>query len=181
MRRENINLSIIILLVVAISLSATYAFIKLNASSNETSGEAGCFEVNYSGQEINNSSLQSTTNYLDGAQSEITLSKNEDCEIYTEASIYLYTNEIAEDEFRPDLSNGALKYKVMQGTTELGSGSITATGDTLLKDQIILTETATTYTVYLWIDPEVSRGSYHGKQYSGYLYASSTQSSTITK
>lgn len=181
MRKENINLSIIIMVVVAISLSVTYAFIELNANNSDASGAGGCFEVNYSGEEINNSSLKSTTNYLEGAQSEITLSKDAGCKIYTEASIYLHTNEITEEELRPDLSNGALKYKIMQGTTELESGNITSTGDTLLKDKINLTETETTYTIYLWIDPEISKGSYNGKQYSGYLYASSTQSSTVVK
>lgn len=180
MRNEDFKLLTLISFIVVISLSATYAYVELSASGTGGTGEAGCFEVNYSGQEINNSSLRSTTNYLEGAKSEIILSKNENCEIYTEASIYIHTNEIVDEAYRPDLSNGALKYKVMQGTSELASGSITSIGDTLLKNNIPLTETGTTYTVYLWIDPEISAGSYNGKQYSGYLYASSSQSSTLT-
>jgi hypothetical protein len=180
MRKDNFKLSIIISLLVVISLSATYAYMEMSASNNSSTGTAGCFEVNYSGQSIDNSSLKSTKDYTEGATSNIILSKNQDCEIYTEASIIIHTNSDITDA---PLSNGAMKYKIMQGTTEISSGSIAAV-DANSEDQILaivpLTETNVTYTVYLWIDPEISRGSYHEKIYSGYLYARSTQSSTVT-
>lgn len=178
MRRENFKLSIIISLIVVISLSATYAYLEIRGE-NTASGQGGCFEVNYTGQTINNSSLQSTTDYTQGAASNIVLSKNENCEIYTKASIYLHTNS---GETNAPLSNGAMKYKIMQGTTEVATGVISAVTETT-EDQLLatvdLTTTDTTYTVYLWIDPTISQGTYHEKTYSGYLYASSTQTSTV--
>lgn len=179
MKKENIKLSITILLVVVFSLSVTYAYMELSASNSTSENQSGCFVVNYSGQEINNSSLKSASDYTQGASSNIILSKNSGCKIYTEASIYIHTNS---SETTAPLSNGAMKYKVMQGTTEIQSGTISAV-DENSEDQLLATVALTnqnvTYTVYLWIDPEVSKGSYHGKNYSGYLYASSTQSSSI--
>lgn len=184
MGRENIKLSLIISLIVVISLSSTYAYLVMSASysdDNVTSGNAGCFVVNYSGQDINNASLKSTSNYAEGAKSNIILSKNVGCKVYTEASIYLRTFS---DGTTAPLSDGAMKYKVMQGTTELSTGSVSEiigeATDQLLAT-VPLTDTNVTYTVYLWIDPAISQGSYHGKTYSGYLFASSTQSSTITE
>lgn len=193
MKKENIKLSITILLIVVFSLSVTYAWLELSANSSTNENQSGCFVVNYSGQEINNQSLKSTTNYLEGASSNIILSKNSNCKIYNEASIYIHTN--TEGTTAP-LSNGAMQYKLVKvegegqtaTETEISTGSITAEGDTLLNDtnngqdqtkKIILTDTNTTYKVYLWIDPEISKGTYNGKTYSGYLYASSTQSSTV--
>ena len=181
MKKENIKLSITIALLVVFSLAVTYAYLVLNASGTEDSGQGGCFVVNYTGQAISNASLQSTVDYTEGATSNIILSKNENCEIYNEASIYIHTDATQTDA---PLSNGALKYKIMQGDTEISSGSIAAvteSSDDQLLATVDLTETATTYTVYLWIDPDISKGTYHEKNYAGYLYASSTQASTITE
>lgn len=177
MRKENIKLSIIITLLVVLSLSSTYAYLELGSSNkNTTTGNAGCFVVNYTGQTINNSSLLSTTDYTKGAKSDIVLSKNANCEIYTKASIYLHTTTT-----NAPISNGAMKYKIMKGTTEVASGVITA--DSANEEQLLttvtLTTTSTTYSVYIWIDPAISLGTFHAKTYSGYIYASSTQTSTV--
>lgn len=184
MKKENFKLSAIISLFVILSLSATYAYVEYTSSNNEATGNGGCFEVNYSGQEINNSSLKSTSDYTEGASTDITLSKNANCQIYTQASIYIYTNSTTT---APISTYQALKYKIVKvnsdgSTTDLegGTGTITTTGDTLIAENIELTTTDTTYTIYLWIDPAVSGGNFHGTTYSGYIYASSTQSSTVT-
>ena len=176
MRLKNLKSSIIILSLIVVSLSATYAYVQISSSNNATSGIGGCFEVNYTGQTISNSELKSTTVYTEGAISNIVLSRNEDCEIYTEASIYLHTNS---DGTTADLSDGAMKYKIMQGATAVTEGTILGVEEQLLTT-VPLTETDTTYTIYLWIDSSVSMGAYNGKTYSGYFFASSSQSSTIT-
>lgn len=178
-KAKNIKTIIIIILLVVASLSLTYAYMLLNSTKTTDSTQAGCFVVNYTGQSINNTSLQSTEDYTQGEVSDIVLSKNKDCEIYTEASIYIHTNSSETDA---PLSNEALKYKIMNGSTEVSSGSIktvTSGNEEQLLATVPLTTTSTTYKVYLWIDSSISRGSYNEKTYSGYLYASSTQSSTI--
>ena len=179
MKRENIKLSITILLVIVFSLSATYAYIELRPATANTSGTAGCFEVNYSGTTINNASLQSTNDYTKGAKSVIILSKNSGCQIYEQAEIMVHTNSA---RTTAPLSDGAMKYKVMQDATEISAGyisAVTATSEDQVLATVPLTETATSYTVYLWIDPSISQGAYHGKSYEGYFYARSTQSSTV--
>lgn len=189
MRKENFNLTILIFLAVVISLSATYAYIELTPGAASATGQGGCFNVNYyvNGEEsaaddkIDITTLQSTENYLEGASANITLSKNEDCEIYTQASIYIHTNS---SSTTAPLSNGAMKYKIMQGNSEVSSGTInavTANSEDQLLATINLTTTSTTYTIYLWIDSSISGGSYHNTTYAGYFYASSTQSSTVTE
>lgn len=182
MQKENFKLSIIIFIAVAFSLSATYAYIEFSHESTNATGTAGCFEVNYSGTTIDNTSLQSTTDYTKGAKSIIILSKNSNCQIYNEAEILVHTNIISDEDERAPLEDGAMKYKVMQGTTQIEAGSISAVTETS-EDQVLatvpLTETATSYTIYLWIDPTVSQGAYHGKKYEGYFYARSTQSSAV--
>ncbi len=180
MKKENLKVTLIILLLVLVILSATYAYIVLNASNNSASGTGGCFEVNYTGQGIDSSSLQSTTNYLEGAHAQITLSKNANCEIYTTAEIFVYTDPSSTAPL-----GAALKYKILNGDTVIADGSITeeltsgaSSADKLLAT-VPLTEESTLYDIYIWVDSSISNGAYNGKTYSGYLYASSTQTSTI--
>ena len=118
---------------------------------------------------------------MEGASTEISLSRNTGCKIYTEATINIHTNSAVTNA---PLENGAMKYKVMQGETEISTGAVagvTADAENQVLATVPLTENDTTYTIYLWIDPTVSQGSYHQKSYSGYLYASSTQSSTVVE
>lgn len=174
MKKENIKSIIIIGVIVLFSLGSTYAFLNFSASNNTATGVGGCFKVNYSGQAINNLSIQSTSTYTEGASSDVILSKSTDCKIYTEAEIYIHTNTTT----TAPISNGALKYKVLNGNTTVGEGSVTATGDTKLAT-VTLSNTATTYKVYLWIDSDTSNGTYHETTYSGYIFASAIQTSTV--
>ncbi len=175
MKKPNIKLLISIGIIIIFSLGVTYAFMNLTTSSNTATGEGGCFQVEYTGgQAINNLTLASSTNYLEGENTELTLSKSADCQIYTEANIVIYTNT----ETTAPLANGALKYIVLQGSTTVSSGEITKTGDQTLAT-VTLTSTATTYQVYLWVDSDISQGTFDDKTYSGYIYANSTQTSTI--
>lgn len=177
----NIKSLIIIALLVIFSLSATYAFLNLNASANNaTTGTGGCFNVNYTSQAISNSALVSTTTYTEGASSNVILSKNENCQIYTTANIMIHTDST---NTTAPITNGALKYKIekISGDGSIqsgGEGSINQTGDITLAT-VTLTETDTTYKVYIWIDSTISNGTYNGTAYSGYLYAEATQTSNI--
>ena len=53
-------------------------------------------------------------------------------------------------------------------------------GDTLLAT-LPLEDTEITYTIYLYIDSTVSLGNYNDKTYSGYIYATTEQTSTVGK
>ncbi len=154
---------------------STYAFMNLAASSSTASGQGGCFEVSYTGQNLNAGNLLSTDDYLEGAHTTVTLSKASTCKIYTEANIYLHTNETAT---APIESVKALRYKLMTGETTVSEGIVSNKGDYLLAT-VPLTNTATTYTLYLWVDFNLSSGSYDETTYTGYIYADSNQTSTI--
>lgn len=174
LNKYNIRSSIVIAIMITAVLSATYAFVNLSANSTTSNSVAGCFEVQYTGTPISNA-LVSTTNYLEGSHSKVTLSKGTNCKIYTTATIYIHTNTTTT---APIAQTQALKYKVMSGTTEVSTGLINQTGDKSLAT-VTLTETATTYDVYIWVDSEISDGAYNEKTYSGYIYATSDQTSTI--
>lgn len=180
MEKEKKKLIILIILVIGFILSATYAYLFLMVSNNTVTGEGGCFEVNYAGQDISSSSLNSTTNYLEGAHSQITLSKNAGCDIYTEAEIYLHT---ASESTSP--LGEAFKYKILNGEDIVSEGSLVDLRDDNgnLKDNrlatVSLSTTDVTYDIYLWIDSDLSNGAYNGTVFSGYLYASATQTSNI--
>ena len=167
----------IIFIIIAFTLTGTYAFLNLSALENTTTAQAGCFEVNYSAQEISSDSLMSTTNYLEGAHTQVTLSKNENCEIYTEASIYIHTS--SDTTTAPLNTTQALKYKVLYSGTEISTGVITIESDDTLLATVDLTEDERVYDIYIWIDSNLSAGLYNNTTYSGYIYAESIQSSTI--
>ncbi len=156
---------------------STYAYLYLENKNSNITGKGGCFVVDYQATSINASNLVSTVNYQDGASSVITISKNSSCNIYDYANIYLHTNE---NITAPITNVQALRYKV---TTDGGSywernGVITTKGDTLLAT-VPITSEKTIYHVYLWIDSSVSLGHYDNISYSGYLYATSIQSSSV--
>ena len=145
---------------------------KKNAS---VAGSAKCNGINYQGQEINASNLSSTTNYLEGAKSTITLSQSEDCKIYSYVNIYLHVDD---NITAPLESVKALKYKLITEDKIEYNGTITTKGDSLLA-VVPLTSAPKSYQVYLWIDSEISNGQYDNRSFSGYIYATSEQSSTI--
>ena len=156
-------------------ISGTYAYQYINTTNNSVTGMGGCFNVNYTGQNIATTDLATTTNYQNGSKTTVTLSKHSSCKLYTEANIYLKTNNTTT---APIESVHALKYKVFNSTSQISEGTITTKNDYLLAT-VPLTDTSTTYTVYLYIDANLSIGQYDGKSYSGYVYAESNQTSTI--
>lgn len=182
MRIANIDISIkkLIFLIIMFSFfvtSNTYAFLFLQENINFDLATAGCLEVNYSAQEINTAELVTTTNYLEGAHTIVSLSKDEDCQIYTEASIYIHTNDTIT---APINDIRALKYKVLLGDLVLSEGVITKVVDKDTKLATVeLTNEVKNYDIYVWIDSELSQGAYHETTYSGYIYAESVQSSTL--
>ena len=175
MKKENLKSIIIVGLVVIFSLSATYAYINLTATPSNVTGTAGCFNVSYTGQNITNASLKSSATYPEGTTTTVTLSKDTSCKIYTESQIYLYTKSTT----TAPISNGSFKYRVEKAGTKVSEGTITKTGADTLLATVPLTDTKTEYKIYLWVDSTTSLGTYNDTSYSGYVYAKSTQTSTV--
>lgn len=157
---------------------STYAYLTSKASSNNSlTGTGYCNDLNYTSQEINSDELLSTVNYLEGVTTTVKLSYNASCTIYKSASINIHTNTTTTS---PITRVHALRYKVLNGSTLISEGIVTQTGDVVLAT-VPLTTTETTYNVYLWIDSNVSQGEYDATTYSGYIFARSEQTSTITQ
>ena len=146
-------------------------------SDGIANGQGGCFEVNYSAQEINASNLSSTTKYWEGASSTIILSKASSCKIYTEANIYVNTNQ---SSTAPIDTVPALRYKLFMESNQISEGLITQKGDTLVAT-VPLTDSTVNYTLYVWIDSSLSGGNYDNTSYSGQIFAESSQTSTVDK
>lgn len=134
--------------------------------------------VSYDAQKINATNLSSTDNYLEGAKTTVILSQKEDCKIYTLVDIFF---NIATNITAPISQYPALKYKVVKGQQTISEGVITKVGDVRLAT-VALTTTPTNYLVYIWLDSNISNTSnraFDNKTISGYIYATSNQTSTI--
>jgi len=167
-------------IIIAFVATGTYAYVYLSTSANTATAQAGCFEVNYSGQAIDSASLISTTNYLEGASSQVTLSKNANCDIYTTANIYIHTNNTTTAPINEEPY--AMRYKVLNSSNVVVSEGFITTTNTDSEIQIAsvnLSTTPTTYNIYIWVDSDLSTGRYNATAYSGYIYAESSQSSGI--
>ncbi len=186
MKNNKILIISVIIISVCLLIGSTYAYLQIGNPSNQLEGTAGCFVVDYVGEQgqyiSSDNKLESSSNYTSGGSSYVTLSKNENCQIYSEADIYLNTN--ATGTSSDLLTENALKYTVVDNTnTEIASGSITTTGPKKLTT-IELTNTPTKYTIYIWIDNNITYNSdkvYDGLTYSGYIYATSQQESTYNE
>ena len=137
----------------------------------------GCFNIDYTGQNITTANLSSTNNYKNGSKTTITISKSSSCKIYTEANIYLHTNNTTT---APIDTVQALRYKIVSEDNVEYDGYISRFCDVLMAT-VPIEDISKTYTVYIWIDNSKSYGEYDGKSYSGYVYATSIQTSTIEK
>ncbi len=137
----------------------------------------GCFNIDYTGQNITTANLSSTNNYKNGSKTTITISKSSSCKIYTEANIYIHTNNTTT---APIDTVQALRYKIVSEDNVEYDGYISRFCDVLMAT-VPIEDTSKTYTVYIWIDNSKSYGEYDGKSYSGYVYATSIQTSTIEK
>ena len=137
----------------------------------------GCFNIDYTGQNITTANLSSTNNYKNGSKTTITISKSSSCKIYTEANIYIHTNNTTT---APIDTVQALRYKIVSEDNVEYDGYISRFCDVLMAT-VPIEDISKTYTVYIWIDNSKSYGEYDGKSYSGYVYATSIQTSTIEK
>ena len=172
-----VSITYLIVMYAVIIMTSTYAYQEFSINNNNSSGTAGCnnFIVSYTGQNLTASSINTSEDYTEGAKATVTLSKNSSCKLFTEANIYIKTNT---STTAPISTTEALKYKIFNGSSQISEGIVNAKND-LLVATVPLTDTATTYIVYLYIDSSLSGGEYTGTTYSGFVHATSTQTSTI--
>lgn len=153
-------------------VGATYAWFTWQSGNTILSGTSGCFEIQYTNGTAISGAISPSSDYTGGKSTTATLNIKSSCTTEGTATIHLTTNAST----TVDLTKNALKYAVYQGSTLVagGEGSITATG---VKDlaTVTLSKTATTYTVYVWLDGSLTDNTFVGKSYSGFIHASATQ------
>lgn len=147
---------VIVLAIVIIVSMSTYAWLSWSSSNINIGGQAECFEVNYTkngdiGSDDNPAQFSLANSYSEGLSSSLDVSLNNTCGI-TNGTGKLYLNTDTTVTSSVLLSNNILKYQVLDGTTEVASGSVTSTSKLLIYDNIPITTTSKTITVYLWID-----------------------------
>ena len=146
---------LIVLLIVVVSVSITYAWLSWSGVVN-ISGTSECFDVNYvKGQDIGsdsnpaNFSLAST--YTEGLSSVIKVNLKDTCTI-TNGTGTLYLNTDTSVTSSTILSGKVLKYQVLDGTTPVGSGIVSSAESIEIYKDIPITTTVKTITVYIWLD-----------------------------
>lgn len=162
-----IGVSLFVLFIIGI----TYAWFTWSSGTTVLSGTSGCFEIEYTnGPEISGN-ISPSSDYTGGKSTTATMNIKSSCTTQGNATISITTN----DTTTIDLSKGAVKYAVYNGSTPVANGTGTITGGTQSLATVELTKTATTYTVYVWIDGTIADNSYVGLAYSGYIHASAVQ------
>ena len=146
---------LIVLLIIIVSVSITYAWLSWSGTVN-ISGTSECFDVNYvKGQDIGsdsnpaNFSLAST--YTEGLSSVIKVNLKDTCTI-TNGTGTLYLNTDTSVTSSTLLSGKLLKYQVLDGTTPVGSGIVSSAESIEIYKDIPITTTVKTITVYIWLD-----------------------------
>ena len=146
---------LIVLLIVVVSVSITYAWLSWSGVVN-ISGTSECFDVNYvKGQDIGsdsnpaNFSLAST--YTEGLSSVIKVNLKDTCTI-SNGTGTLYLNTDTSVTSNTLLSGKLLKYQVLDGTTSVGSGVVSSAENIEIYKDIPITTTVKTITVYIWLD-----------------------------
>ena len=145
---------LIVLLIVIVSVSITYAWLSWSGVVN-ISGTSECFDVNYvKGQDIGsdsnpaNFSLAST--YTGGLSSVIKVNLKDTCTISNgTGTLYLNTDSTTSNIL---LTSGVLKYQVLEGTNKVANGTVTKTGSLAIYKDIAITSTIKELTVYVWLD-----------------------------
>ena len=146
---------LIVLLIIIVSVSITYAWLSWSGVVN-ISGTSECFDINYvKGQDIGsdnnpaNFSLAST--YTEGLSSVIKVNLKDTCTI-TNGTGTLYLNTDTSVTSSTLLSGKLLKYQVLDGTTSVGSGVVSSAENIEIYKDIPITTTVKTITVYIWLD-----------------------------
>ena len=165
-----------IILFIGLIAGFTYAWVSWQSSNIKIEGTAECFDIDYGiSQQIGSASTKGSLNmassYTEGLSAKVTLALKTGCSVTGTGKLYLNTNTSGTST---NILGGALKYTVVNGNNTT-SGIINTTEKiTLLEDIDVSSTTATTYTVYVWLDGEIADNTYANLTYNGYISAEVT-------
>ena len=158
-----------VLAFIALVAGLTYAWLAWTSGNTILGGTTECFTINYvNGQNISGQIIPSAS-YTGGKTTTVQIGIAPSCTIGGTGTIKLTT----ESSTTINLNDGAVKYAVYNGSFEVASGNVTS--GTIDLATVNLTTSQVTYTVYVWLDGELTDNSYVGKTYSGYIHALAEQ------
>ena len=158
-----------VLAFIALVAGLTYAWFTWTSGNTIINGTTECFTINYvNGQNISGEIVPSAS-YTGGKTTTVQIGISPSCTIGGTGIIKLTT----EASTTMNLADGAVKYAVYNGGSEVSSGSVTS--GTIDLATVNLTTSQVTYTIYIWVDGEITDNTYVGTSYSGYIHATAEQ------
>ena len=158
-----------VLAFIALVAGLTYAWFTWQSGNTILNGTTECFRINYvNGQNISGE-ITPSSDYTGGKTTTVEIGIDPSCAVGGTGTIKLTT----EESTTMNLSDGAVKYAVYNGASEVSSGSVTS--GTIDLATVNLTKSQVTYTVYIWVDGEITDNTYVGTSYSGYIHAIAEQ------
>ncbi len=159
-----------VLAFIALIAGLTYAWFTWTSGNTILGGTTECFTINYvNGQNISGQ-ITPSANYSGGKTTTVQIGIDSGCNIGGTGTIKLTTNSSGN---AISLADGAVKYAVYNGSSEVSSGNVT--DGTIELATVNLTKSLVTYTIYVWVDGAIVDNTYIGKSYSGYIHASAEQ------
>lgn len=138
--------SFVFLFVIA-GIGVTYALYAVGVTGSNISGEANCYNINYTkGQDIDGE-LVMGEDYTSGQYIEVVMSADPNCAKML-GTLFLDTDQNS----TMDYSDQALKYAVVVGGSVVSSGVVTGEEDQIIYNNFEVKTTDTTYRIYIWLD-----------------------------
>ena len=158
-----------VLAFIALVAGLTYAWFTWTSGNTILNGTTDCFTINYVNGQAISGEIVPSVDYTGGKTTTVQIGIDPSCTIGGTGTIKLTT----EESTTVSLENGAVKYAVYNGASEVSSGTVTS--GTIDLATVNLTTSQVTYTVYIWVDGAVTDNSYVGTAYSGYIHATAEQ------
>lgn len=154
--KNKVTTSILIVsIIIIVVVGVTFAYITWTSDKINNTGTSECFDVLYvKGQDIgsdsNPANFTLASSYTEGLSSVIKVNLNDTCTILNgTGTLYLNTDSTTSSIL---LTSNVLKYQVLDGTNEVGSGVITSIDTIEIYSNIPITNEEKEITVYIWID-----------------------------
>ena len=152
--KELLKAIVIVLIIIVIVSGTTYAAYSWVSDPDKgyITGTSDCFVLDYTkGEDILDGSLDFSSTYTGGLHATVKVKISDSCNINGIGTLYINIKDDTSDSL---LSSNLLRYQVLEGTTEVKDGIISAKGKNEIYDNIEITKDEKEYTVYLWVNIE---------------------------
>jgi len=154
-KKELIKVIMGVLLLIVVVSGTTYAAFVWSSENIDISGTSDCFVIDYTkGTDILNGELELGSTYTDGIFTTVKAKLSDTCNIDNAVgTLYLNTDDITSDYL---ITNKIIRYQVLENGEPVdgANGNIEKKGQTEIYENIDITGTEKTFTVYIWMSIE---------------------------